>query len=112
MALALMMGLRLFFDHGETAAIDATAMLLGKSKNTLWPLLRHWQEHKEVLVLSTAHRGAGSPSHRYHDSQLEMHHIATIHRTIVEANEEGPGCTTQMILNALLREHAGLARQE
>jgi len=105
MALALILGFQIHFDKNETDSINTAAMLLGKSKNTLIALLHHWQQSKDVLVPSTTNRGAGSASHRYHDVQLESEHIATIHRTIVEANEDGSGCTTVMVLDALKRDH-------
>jgi hypothetical protein len=105
MALALIFGLRLYYDKNETDAIDTAAMLLGKCGKTLRALLHHWQQANEILVESSANRGGGSPYHRYHDVQLESEHIATIHRTIVDANEDGSGCTTLLLLDALNRAH-------
>lgn len=105
MALALMIGYQLHFEMSETHAIDNAALLLGRSDNTLRALLKHLQECNEVLVVASAHRGAGSPDHRYHDMQLESSEIGTIHRTIVSANAEGSGCRTQMVIDALKRDY-------
>lgn len=105
MALALIIGLRVSSTSNDTTAVDYASFLLGKSKNTLWSLWNHWKEKKEIFVQSTEKRGAGSPLHPLHHIQLESEHIAAIHRTIYELNENGDGCKTTDIIAALKEEH-------
>jgi transposase len=103
--LSLIIGLLLAGEKSDTAAIEKASFLLGKGNKTLWSLWNYWKEKKEILVPSTENRGGGSPLHPLHHIQLESDSIATIHRTIYELNENGDGCKTIDIIDALKEEH-------
>ena len=79
------MWLQLEHDYTEAAAIDAASIWAGSSHHTIVRAYHHYLATDELLEPDTSLQGGGSPHHPYHDTQLTLEQILSIHRLLAEA---------------------------
>ena len=89
----------------QTSMLKYVEDMTGVSYPTLYEMYVYWETHKEVLVKDTSNRGAGSPKHIYHDTDLNTEQICTIHQFLIEQLNQGISTTAQNIIKHIHEKH-------
>lgn len=93
-------------DHqlNQTPMLYLVTHLTGISYATLHRLYRHYLDSGEVLIIDSTNRGAGSSKHIYHDSDLNMEQICSIHQFLLDRSNAGELCTARNVIEHLKEE--------
>lgn len=102
--LTLIIGVIMFHDFTSTEALYLVSDLCRRSYKSLHQLWSKWRDEREVYVVNTDSRGAGSPLHINHSHHISVEAIILISEFIRDRNNAGQGCTTTGIQECLLSE--------
>ena len=93
-------------DVTQTDMLHNLSDLTGISYDTLHRLYSHWRKTQELLILPVGNRGGASMQHKYHDTQLPMECIITIHRVLMERSRAGETTSSSDLLSELQTAHS------